>query len=149
VGKSKYEKVFPKLKALPVEDVAYQQIVENVKGEIINATGRVNGATLNDDLVHAAVLTTLDELSESVKGLCDVLVQAAAGRRYGSVFARLWLHVRTVEDHLNEQLKQVRLLKEAYEQLGVTQFEAEGLDLLSTDLGRVQRRPEITIKIHD
>lgn len=150
---SKYEKVFPKLKKLPVQDPTYQQQVDVVKTSILeNQEVPVSGEMKldSDDLVHAHIELCLEEIAETVKELCGAILKAPRGRRHASVLARYWLELRKVEDSVANELKNVRLLLTAMEQLGVEQFEVEATDRIRFDeLGAVSSRPEVVIKVHD
>lgn len=143
---SKYAKVFPRLKQLPVQDPTYQQQVDVVKDEILKATEPLH----TDDVIHAQVDLILEDIADNVKELVTLLVNAPQGRHHGSVFGRYWLELRRAEDSIFNQLKSVRLLMAAMEQLGVAQFEAEATDRIAfEDLGAVSARPEVVISVHD
>jgi len=146
---SKYDKVFPRLKKLPVEDMDYQQKANVVKEQILAAQPVESPAT-NDVETHAKIEVILEEIAELIKELCETVIAGHAGRRYASVYARYWRHLRNIEDYLDNQLKIVRLLLYAEEQLGLEQFEVEGTDKIGLDdLGSVYSQPEIVIKVVD
>lgn len=147
MGKSKYEKVFPRLKPLPVDDMDYQQKADVVKQTILEHRG---DSPTDDYMCQALVETSLDAIADEVKTICHLITTAPNGRQHGTVFGRYWLLLRRVEDSISQQLKNVRLLLYTMEQLGVEQFEVEGADSVKLDdLGRVKTMAEVVIKIRD
>jgi hypothetical protein len=125
---SKYEKVFPTLKKLPVDDLSYQAKADFIKDQILHAT-----ESPDDLVVHEYISESLENIGDEVKSLMRLLINAPRGRRHAAVFGRYWLELRRIEGFLEEQLKAARLLLYAYDQLGVEQFEAEGVDILKFD----------------
>jgi hypothetical protein len=144
---SKYEKIFHRLKPMPVEDMDYQAKANVVKEMILEH----RSLTPTDDYLRQALVeSSLEAIAEEVKTICELITQAPSGRRHASVFGRYWLLLRKVEDSIEEQLKNVRLLLYAVDQLGVEQFVAEGTDSMRFDeLGYVRTAPEVVTKVLD
>lgn len=141
---SKYEKLFPTLKPLPVQDVKYQALVDGVKSQILEGGHQ----STDDDLVDEAITETLENIEDEVTALCTMLIEAGKGRRQGHVFGRYWLQLRRIESGIDDRLKAARLLLEAYQQLGSNQLQAEGMKSLNLEgLGRVLLQPEVQVKV--
>lgn len=148
MGKSKYDKVFPTLKRVPVDDIDYQQKTDVVKQEL--ASGAQPDPPGDDMLVHALIDECLDDIAEATKTICQTVVAAHKKRMHASVLGRYWLELRRIEDVMESQIKNVRLLLNAVEQLGMAQFEVEGADSMRFDeLGNVYLKPEIVVKVRD
>jgi hypothetical protein len=147
---SKYDKVFPRLKKLPVEDMGYQQKANVVKDTILS-TPKPEGSILqHDELVRTRIELILEDYAAATKELVEVIMAGIGGRQHAVVMARYWLLLRQCEKHVDEQLKSIRLLLYAVEQLGVEQFSVEGTGKIGLDdLGTVYVQPEVVVKVRD
>jgi len=132
----KYSHVIDKLPRHPGTDPSHQQRIEATKERILLSDAEEEPLETVADYIRI-LHTTFGHLNE-------LLVNAAAGQRHGSRFAKVYQQLRFVKDELEAHESNLNLLIEAYTALITDQFEVEGTTALTLDDGfnvRVQYEP--------
>lgn len=130
---------------------------EPERQEKLNAIKRdILGATPNSDkppMASEAVEDFVGDIAAMMKVLNDELIQCVAGKHYASHFARVYRDLRKLKKVFAEQEKVTDLLIDAYTQLMVDQYEAEGITSLSIDddgsVVRIQYEPHAKVTDKD
>lgn len=141
---SKWKKVTDKLPRA-VEEPERQDKINAVKTAIFNTapiSAKEEETTFKD--LEILTIQTCAVISE----ICQHLIDVNGGRNYAATYARAWAEYRQIRDAIEEAMKQLSLIGEAYAQMVDSQYEAEGITNMKLDgLGsvRVQVEPWASI----
>lgn len=138
--KGKYADILPNLKDYPLVEADRRDIVETVKAQIV--------APIADDETQISPDEIRAELDNAFKSLIKVnrcQIRAAAKRAidgvnlrpHSSDYGRVYSELRQTADDVDEWMKSMNLLLEAYTALLVEQMQAEGLMSLRLSTGQL------------
>lgn len=128
----KYSHVIDKLPTLPGVEPERRVVVDEVKAQILAPPRDGEDITLpTDDPVEL-----LDLAKRAIRQLIAIQKRATGGRRWGSTFAFGYAGARDARDKIKELESSLQVLIDAYQELMVDQFVAEGVTSVKLDGGR-------------
>jgi len=145
----KYASIIDNLKKLPVIDPKQQDKVDARKREILKSLYQLDELQADAITQIGSLMRTVNTALEQVNML---LVAGPAGRQHGSVLARYYAETREVLDAIDAQESNLNVTLEAFEQMIVEQYEAEGTTSIRLTEGgtvRVQTEPKAVVEDRD
>jgi hypothetical protein len=146
MAKGKYAGIIDKLPRSLGTEPDYQDKVNAIKREVLaipsdsqEPTAEISSAVLEELVMDATALLSV---------INDSLIKSVGGRVQAARLARVFRDIRIVKDALEEQEKTLNAILEAYKQLLVNQYEAEGTTSIALDDGgtiRVQPEPHARV----
>jgi hypothetical protein len=142
----KYAAVLQKLPPWVNPDLERQSKVDEVKQEIRSTPE----SPLPDEVRLEFIGEKMRQVIENIAYVNHLLLELPGPRFYASVIARAYREVRAVVETLDELQSHMHLTKEAYEQLLILAYEAEGVNSLKLATGeRVRIEPQPYAQVMD
>lgn len=113
------------------EDPSSSEKVAAVKAAILQPVTEEEAK--KDELTSEAIEDLVMEVSAMLKVINDGLIRGVAKRMNAGTVAKMYRDIRKVKNAMDEQEKTLNIIKAAYEQVLVDQYEAEGMTNLSLD----------------
>lgn len=133
--KGKYADIVDKLPREWGTEPDYQDKVNAVKRQILeppsDMTTEVDRGELTSDTLEDLIL----EVTSLQKVINDAMIKSIGGKLHASRIAQVYKDLRMMKDAYNEQEKTTNILIEAYGQVLIDQYEAEGVRSVELDSG--------------
>lgn len=149
MGKGKYAGIVEQLPRSLGTEPDYQDKINAIKAKILEPESDSTTEEDRGELTSAVVEEMALDISATLSVLNDMFIRAVGGEGiHASRLARIYRDLRVVKRLFEEQEKTTNILLEAYGQILIDQYEAEGTTSLKLDDGaavRIQYEPHATV----